>query len=638
MPSTRSFCTFGNSKEYTKVSYCINPFCEHRQNPDSIENCLSCGTSLLINNRIRLIKPLRDLLDNPFTYFEVFEVEDAGTQWNPGRKQRVIKILKWNSPKLVKLIEQESLCLQLIQHPNIPKSSTLEDYFEFVLNKNSLTLHCLVMDKIEGEDLEQWIKNNGQISQSIALAWLKQLVEILDVVHHTEFFHRDIKPSNIILKPDGQLALVDFGTARQVTDTYLAKVSGSGGTSTRVGSYEITSVVSPCYTPLEQINGKAVPQSDFYALGRTFVNLVTGTSLIDLPTDEKTGNLIWRDKAPQIDKPFADFIDELMAPLPGQRPQTTEVILQRLERLPFKAKLHRVITSKSFQIGAGILGVLSLFGLFYVSLPFIANYYLDQGKKAQRENHFIEAQNDFNQAIKYNLNLTDSISQFYFDQADRRGNTLETSRKYYELAIKLNPEYEDAYTNLAIICQALSDDKCIKNSYQTLFKLNPKSWLGHYTLGSFYDDRTEYRLAEEQYKLAIKNNSQAVAAINNLSRLKNLTGDYNTAVSLALDGLQKTKDSESQATLYKNLGWAKLGQKKYSEAKEYLEKAIKLDSKRTDAYCLLAQVHEALGEINHARISWEVCLVAESNQLEVQKWRKQVLKRLLGDIVPGSSP
>jgi tetratricopeptide (TPR) repeat protein len=373
-------------------------------------------------------------------------------------------------------------------------------------------------------------------------------------------------------------------------------------------------------------------------LGRTFVNLVTGTSLIDLPTDEKTGNLIWRDKAPQIDKPFADFIDELMAPLPGQRPQTTEVILQRLERLPFKAKLHRVITSKSFQIGAGILGVLSLFGLFYVSLPFIANYYLDQGKKAQRENHFIEAQNDFNQAIKYNLNLTDSISQFYFDQADRRGNTLETSRKYYELAIKLNPEYEDAYTNLAIICQALSDDKCIKNSYQTLFKLNPKSWLGHYTLGSFYDDRTEYRLAEEQYKLAIKNNSQAVAAINNLSRLKNLTGDYNTAVSLALDGLQKTKDSESQATLYKNLGWAKLGQKKYSEAKEYLEKAIKLDSKRTDAYCLLAQVHEALGEINHARISWEVCLVAESNQLEVQKWRKQVLKRLLGDIVPGSSP
>lgn len=622
------------------MSYCINPLCNHRQNSNSdhVEECLYCGTLLLINDRIRLVKPLRALTDDPYNYIEVFEVDDAGTQWNPVRKQRVMKILKWNSSKLVELIERESLCLQIIRHSGIPRS-TIDDFFTFVPHNNSLILHCLVMDKIEGQNLEQWLESNTPISQSLALEWLQQLVNILDTVHRSNFFHRDIKPSNIILQPSGQLALVDFGAARQVTDTYLAKVSGSGGTSTgRGGRYEITAISTPLYSPLEQVNGKAVPQSDFYALGRTFVHLVTGVQLIDLPTDEKTGNLIWRDKAPQIDKPFADFIDELMAPLPGQRPQTTEVILQRLEGLPFKAKLHRVITSKSFQIGASVLGTLSLFGLFYVSLPFIANYYLDQGKKAQQENRFADAQNDFSQAIKYNYNLTDSISQFYFEQADRRGNTLETSRKYYELAIKLNPKYEDAYTNLALTCQEMSDNSCIKSSYEALFSLNPKSWLGHYTLGSFYDDRTEYKLAESQYKLAIKNNSQAVAAINNLSRLKNITGDYNTAISLALDGLQKTKDPESQATLYKNLGWAKLGQNKYSEAKEYLEKAIDLDSKRTDAYCLLAQVHEALGEMNHARISWEVCLVAESNQLEVQQWRKQVLKRLLGDIVPGSSP
>lgn len=620
------------------MGYCINPVCKQRQNPDDVSHCLFCGTSLLINDRICLVKPLRELTENPFSYMEVFEVDDAGTQWNPGRKRRVMKVLKWNTPQLVDLIGRESFTLRLIEHPCIPKS-TIDDFFTFIPNNSSLTLHCLIMDKFEGENLEQWLESNGRISQSVALQWLRQLVEILDEVHRTEIFHRDIKPSNIILQSSGQLALIDFGVARRVTDTYLAKVSGSGGSSTgRGGRYEITSVSTPRYSPLEQVNGQAVPQSDFYALGRTFVQLVTGIQLMDLPTDKKTGNLIWREQTPQIDKPFADFLDELMAPLPGQRPQTTRVILQRLEQLPFKSKLHRVITSRSFQVGAVVLAALTVTGLFYVSLPFIANYYLEQGKKAQQENRFADAQNDFNQAIKYNSNLTDSISQFYFEQADRRGNTLETSRKYYELAIKLNPKYEDAYTNLALICQEMSDDNCIKTSYEALFRLNPKSWLGHYTLGSFYDDRTEYRLAEEQYKLAIKNNSQAVAAINNLSRLKNITGDYNTAVYLALDGLQKTKDPESQATLYKNLGWAKLGQKKYSEAKEYLEKATDLDSKRTDAYCLLAQVHEALGEINHARISWEVCLVAESNQLEVQQWRKQVLKRLLGDIVPGSSP
>lgn len=655
--------------------YCINPLCEQRQNPNNTEICLCCGTMLLINDRIRLTKPLRALTENPFNYFEVFEVDDTGTQWNPVRKQRVMKVLKWNSPKLVKLIERESRALRLIEHPKIPES-TLDDFFTFVPNNSPLTLRCLVMDKFEGQNLEEWIKTNEPISQSLALEWLRQLVEILDVVHHTEFFHRDIKPANIILQPNGQLALIDFGTARRITDTYLAKVSGSGGTSTRVGNYEITSVVSHYYTPLEQIHGKAVPQSDFYALGRTLVRLVTGISLMRLPTDKKTGNLIWRNKAPHIDKPFADFLNELMAPIPGQRPATTEVILQRLERLPFQSKLNRVIKSKLFRVSVSVLGFLSIAGLIYASLPVVANYYLNKGKKAQQENRFEEAKNDFHKAVsfnyklnrrvanyfreqgekshkqnrftdadqnfeaavKYNHNLTYSISQFYFEQAERRKIAPEVAKKYYELAIKFNPNDVDIYNNLALLCQELLDDKCVNENYQKLFKLKPNAWEEHYGLGSFYDERTEYELAEKEYKLAIESSSEAIAAINNLSRLKNITGDYNAAVALAIEGLKKTKDPESQATLYKNLGWAKLGQKKYREAKEYLEKATDLDSKRTDAYCLLAQVHEALGEINHARISWEVCLVAESNQLEVQQWRKQVLKRLLGDIVPGSSP
>ncbi|MHC5861405.1 protein kinase domain-containing protein [Nostoc sp.] len=656
--------------------YCINPLCDQRQNPDNIENCLFCGTALLINDRIRLIKPLRALTQELFTYMEVFEVEDAGTQWNPVREQRIMKVLRWGSPKMVELIEQEALTLQLIHHPRIPKS-TLDDFFTFVPNDTQLTLRCLVMDKVEGQSLEKWIEFNGRISQSLALEWFRQLIEILHDVHRSNFFHRDIKPSNIILQPNGQLSLIDFGVARRVTDTYLAKISGSGGTNTgRGGRYGITSVVTPGYTSLEQIEGRAVPQSDFFALGRTLVHLVTATPPIDLSKDPKTGNLLWRKDAPQIDKPFADFIDELMAHLPGNRPATTEVILQRLERLPSKSKLNRVIKSKPFQISAFVLGLMSIVGLIYASLPLVAKYYLDSGKKAYAENQFDEAQSyfqkavnldyklnrivanyfleqgekshkenrlseagkDFEAAIKYNHNLTYSISKFYFEQAERRGIAPGIAKKYYELAIRFNRKDVVIYNNLALLCQDLGDDKCVNDSYETLFKLKPNAWEGHYGLGSFYDDRGEYTLAEIQYKLAIQNSNRDAQPLNNLSRLKNITGDYNAAVSLALEGLQKIKEPESQATLYKNLGWAKLGQKKYSEAKEYLEKAIKLDSKRTDAYCLLAQVHEALGEINHARISWEVCLVAESNQLEVQKWRKQVLKRLLGDIVPGASP
>jgi serine/threonine protein kinase len=610
------------------VSYCINPLCPHRQNPDKVENCVSCGTSLLIDNRIRLVKPLKALTDNPYNYFDVFEVDDSGTRWHPVHEQRVMKVLKWNTPKLVELIERESFTLQLIRHPKIPRS-TLDDYFTFVPNNSLLTLHCLVMDKFEGQNLEQWIEFNGKISQSLALEWLKQLVEILDTVHRSNFFHRDIKPSNIVLQANGQLALVDFGTARRVTDTYLAKVSGSGGTSAgRGGVYEITAVVTPRYTPLEQINGQAVPQSDFYALGRTLVHLVSGMSLMRLPTDKSTGNLVWRDKASQIDKPFVDFIEELMAPLPGQRPQTTRVILQRLESLPFKSKINRIVKSKLFLLSASITFALTLVALGYASLPVIANNYLNQGKKAHKENRFIDAESDFNTTIKYNSSLTYSVSEFYFDQGDRHEEKPELARKNYELAIKFNPKNVSAYNNLALICQQMYDLSCIENTYKIIFRLQPNMWEARYGLGSFYDDHGKYDLAEQQYKLAIQSSEQAIPAVNNLSRLKNIIGDYSAAEALALQGLQKGKDPEVQASLYKNLGWALLEQKRYAEAKTNLRKSTELDPERTDAYCLLAQAQEALNIRSEAKMYWEFCLILNSSLPEVQKWREQILDRV----------
>jgi serine/threonine protein kinase len=617
--------------------YCINPLCDHRQNPDNIENCLSCGTSLLINDRIRLIKPLRALTQEIFTYMEVFEVEDAGTQWNPVRKQRIMKVLRWGSPKMVELIEREALTLQLIHHPQIPKS-TIDDFFIFVPNDTQLTLRCLIIDKIEGQDLKQWLESNAAISQSLALGWLKQLVEILHDIHRSNFFHRDIKPSNIIIQPNGQLSLIDFGVVRRVTDTYLAKISGSGGTDTgRGGRYEITSVVSPCYTPPEQMNGKAVPQSDFYALGRTFVNLVTGISLIDLPTDEKTGNLVWRNKAPQIDEPFADFLDELMAPIPGQRPQTTEVILQRLEKLPQQIKNYRLTHSKAFIFGKCALIGLGVAGGIFLSIPRITNYLIAQGQKLEAANNSQGAQEYFGWAIKINpLNpqLKLSIAEFYFNQASRNINNSKIARKYFEKVIKYNPKDAVAYSNLALVCQDLRDINCVTENYEKAFRLRPNSWESHYGLGNFYEAQRKYDLAEKEYQLAIQKSYEAALAVAALSRLKNRNNEYDAAATLALQGLQRTKDHEIQAALYKDLGWARLRQNKLGEAKEYLEKAVDLDSQRTDAYCLLSQVQEALDEKEKARIYIEVCMLAKSTLPEVFEWRQELLNRILKDSVP----
>ncbi|WP_223280381.1 protein kinase domain-containing protein [Nostoc sp. PA-18-2419] len=603
------------------MSYCINPHCQHRQNSDNSQKCLSCGTELLINQRIRLIEPLIPLESRNYT--EVFEVDDLGTR-------KVMKVLKSQDSKLIELFKREALVLQLLEHSGIP-AVTMDDYFTFTKHESSLELHCLVMQKFEGQNLEEWVKAHGRVSQALALNLFQQLLEILDLVHCSGFFHRDIKPSNIILQTNNHLALIDFGAVREVTNTYLAKISSSEGTDIGIGGqYEITVIRTPCYSPLEQINGQAVPQSDFYAVGRTLVYLVTEIALTKLPTDPQTGKLIWRKHAPQIDKPFADFIDELMATFPGQRPPSTRVILQRLEKLPLQSKIHRLIKSKLFIISAAVASITIInCATIKIVLPELANYLIAQGKKSEAASNTEEAQQFFNSAIKINLQVKFSISQFYFDKASRNLNNPQIAKKYYELAIQYNELDASAYNNLAVMCQQLQDDKCVEESYNKLLQLKLNSWEGNYGLGYFYDTRGKYDLARKQYELAIKISDQAIHAVAALARLNNKNGDYNVAVALALKGLEKTSNPELQASLYKDLGWASLMQNKLGKAKRYLEKATELDAQRTDAYCLLAQVEEANGEIENARISIEACMLAKSSLPEVFEWRQKLLNRIL---------
>nr|WP_248277481.1 GTPase [Brasilonema sp. UFV-L1] len=271
---------------------------------------------MFINERYWIVRPLRELHQQDNS--EVFEVDDRGTS-------KVLKVLKQDGPKWVEMLRREATVLSALKHPGIPRIEP-DGYFTITLSLGygSKILHCLVIEKIEGQNLWQWLQQNKPISQKQALVWLQQLVEILALVHENNLYHRDIKPSNIMLKPDGQLVLIDFGAVKYATKTYLISIDKG---------FEGTKVVSSGYTPPEQIQGKAVKQSDFFALGRTFVNLLTGYPPSVLSEDSTTGQLIWRDSAPQVSKPLADFIDSLMALSPNHRPENTRVILQRLEKI-----------------------------------------------------------------------------------------------------------------------------------------------------------------------------------------------------------------------------------------------------------------------------------------------------------------
>lgn len=291
------------------MSYCINPWCSNRKNPDARDRCWTCNTPLLIQERYRLLHPLREL--DEWEPSEIFEISDRG-------QRKVLKVLK--KPVLLPLFEREVNTLQQLDHPGIPHVDP-DGYFVLPLADNR-QLYCLVMEKIRGVNLDVWLQKQGPIESGKAIDWMHQLVELLAQLHKAALFHRDIKLSNIMLRSTGELALIDFGTVRPMTNTYFAKVAGQR---------DITSVVSPGYTPLEQINGKAVPQSDFYALGRCFVHLLTGKHPIDLPEDNTTGKLNWLDQVTQpVPDWLAQLLDDMMAPFPGQRPLNAEVILNRL--------------------------------------------------------------------------------------------------------------------------------------------------------------------------------------------------------------------------------------------------------------------------------------------------------------------
>ncbi len=308
------------------MSYCINPKCQQRQNPDDAEQCQSCGTSLWIHDRYRIV---RSLLAEDHPYTEVFEVRD---RQHPNTL-KVLKTLKSDSTQLLGLFRQEQSILLTLRHAGIPQGEV-----SFTLGlPNDEHLPCLVMEHIEGVNLEQWIKQNGPISESQAREWLVQLTTILQTVHRSSFFHRDIKPSNIMRRTNGTLALIDFGTARYYSETLI-------------NGHSATVVVSYGYTAPEQLQGHPVRQSDFYALGRTFMHLLTGVH----PSHSPKFSESWTQTKGSLSKNFVALLGSLVEMDSQKRPKTTQAILTALKKpslstLPWQMWLLGLL-------GAGALG------------------------------------------------------------------------------------------------------------------------------------------------------------------------------------------------------------------------------------------------------------------------------------------
>ncbi|MFM6061284.1 MAG: protein kinase domain-containing protein, partial [Microcystis panniformis] len=307
-----------------KPCYCINPDCYQPGHPSNNNSntryCQSCGSELLLNGKYRVSRLLSDTTGFGIVY-EAFE----------GFTAKILKVLQeqWNNePKAVELFKREYDVLFELSRQNVTGVPQADAYFQYSTRKGKI-LHCLVMEKVEGIDLEQWLKQYDNLSQKRALKWLREITLILDKIHQQNWLHRDIKPPNIMLRNSGELVLIDFGTAREETQTYHQKGKGQ----------QVTGILSRGYTPNEQQHGQAVIQSDFHALGRTFVHLLTGKHPLEIYYDAYNDVLAWREETENIHPLLLDFIDELMGRLPRNRPANTRIILQRLDEIERQLKL-----------------------------------------------------------------------------------------------------------------------------------------------------------------------------------------------------------------------------------------------------------------------------------------------------------
>lgn len=150
----------------------------------------------------------------------------------------------------------ETDMLKRLDHPHLPSIIDVIDGDGSFL---------IVMDFIEGKTLSDILKEYGAQPQESVIDWAKQLCDVLGYLHSRKpaIIYRDMKPSNVMLKPDGNVVLFDFGTAREYKSASLE---------------DTTCLGTRGYAAPEQYggHGQTDGRTDIYCLGATMYHLLTG--------------------------------------------------------------------------------------------------------------------------------------------------------------------------------------------------------------------------------------------------------------------------------------------------------------------------------------------------------------------------
>jgi serine/threonine protein kinase len=256
----------------------------------------------VLNNRYRIVKLL-----GKGGFGAVYKAWDLRLD-----KHWALKENLETTPEAERQFTREATILANLSHPNLPR---VTDHF-LVPGQGQY----LVMDFIEGQDLESVLQHQRTVPTDQAIGWITQIADALIYLHSQQppVIHRDLKPANIRITPAGQAMLVDFGLVK-VYDPHLR---------TTVGARAVT----PGYSPPEQYGqGNTDICTDIYALGATLYTLLTGQEPPESVQRVVDDQLILASTVnPQIPVNIGQAIAKAMSLRPSQRYQLVSQFKQAL--------------------------------------------------------------------------------------------------------------------------------------------------------------------------------------------------------------------------------------------------------------------------------------------------------------------
>lgn len=249
----------------------------------------------------------------------------------------------------------------------------------------------IVMDYIEGKSLESLLRHGGAQEPERVIEWCKQLCDVLGYLHSRTppIIYRDMKPANVMLKPDGNVMLIDFGTARE----YKAQ-----------SVEDTTCLGTRGYAAPEQFGGRGQTdgRTDIYCLGATMYHLLTGRSPCEPPYEIKPLGY-WNPAF--AGSGLEKLVIKCTRQNPAERYQNCAELMYALEHIHDEddaMRRRRSVIWGGFvaSLGISLLGILGMVGFTFAGNSAATqsyNHYLTQAKSI--ESDFTTAAGYFEDAI-----------------------------------------------------------------------------------------------------------------------------------------------------------------------------------------------------------------------------------------------